>query len=206
MKKTVLIVLSYIVLIGALFISIKDNRNIEEKWKRAEANVKSYDKLLGSSKDKNAAYQLTIDQLSYANDSILKELDDTRKKLKVKDKNLKSVQYISSGFSRTDTITLNDTILKETIREQPVKIDTIVGDEWFSMRLSMSYPSTFIVTPVVKSEKNIIVHTKRETVNPPKKWWLLRLFQKKHTVLNIDVIEKNPYVTNQESRYVEIVK
>lgn len=206
MKKTVLIVLSYIVLIGALFISIKDNRNIEEKWKRAEANVKSYDKLLGSSKDKNAAYQLTIDQLSYANDSILKELDDTRKKLKVKDKNLKSVQYISSGFSRTDTITLNDTILKETVREQPVKIDTIVGDEWFSMRLSMSYPSTFIVTPVVKSEKNIIVHTKRETVNPPKKWWLLRLFQKKHTVLNIDVLEKNPYVTNQESRYVEIVK
>lgn len=51
-----------------------------------------------------------------------------------------------------------------------------------------------------------VVRSRKETVNPPKKLWLLRLFQKKHRVLNIKVIEKNPYVENSESRYVEIAK
>ncbi len=206
MKKWIIIILSYVVLIAALAAALRNNNRTEEKWKAAEANVKAYDQLLSETNDKNAAYQLTVDQLSNAKDSLLEKLDDTRKRLKVKDKNLKSVQYISSTFLRTDTITLNDTIFQETVREQPLKIDTVVGDTWFSMRLSIAYPSTFIVTPVVRSEKSIVVSTKRETVNPPKKCWLLRLFQKKHTVLNIDVIEKNPYIANQESRYVEIIR
>ena len=74
------------------------------------------------------------------------------------------------------------------------------------MHLKLKYPSTVIVNPVVKSEKHIIVSTKKETVNPPKKLWILRLFQKKHRVLHVNVIEKNPYMDNQESRYVEIIK
>jgi hypothetical protein len=56
------------------------------------------------------------------------------------------------------------------------------------------------------SKKHIAVSTRRETVNPPKKFFLLRWFQKRHTVLNVDVIEKNPYVEGQTSKYVEIIK
>ena len=62
------------------------------------------------------------------------------------------------------------------------------------------------VKPEFKSEKHIIVSTKKETVNPPKKFFLFRWLQKKHRVLHVDIVEKNPYVENQTSKYVEIIK
>ena len=201
MKKWIIVILGYAVLIGLLLISFKDKGNYEKKWKDAVSNVKAYDKLLSNSNEKNVAYKLTAEQLSYANDSILKELNDTRKKLKVKDKNLKSVQYITSTLSRVDTIILKDTIFKE-----PLKVDTIISDKWYNAKIELNYPSTIIVSPTFKSEKNIVVSTKKETVNPPKKFWLFRFFQKKHTVIKVDIIEKNPYVSNEESRYVETIK
>ena len=201
MKKWIIVILGYAVLIGLLLISFKDKGNYEKKWKDAVTNVKAYGKLLSSSNEKNVAYKLTAEQLSYANDFILKELNDTRKKLKVKDKNLKSVQYITSTLSRVDTVTLKDTIFKE-----PLKVDTIIGDKWYNAKIALSYPSTIIVSPTFKSEKNIVVSTKKETVNPPKKFWLFMIFQKKHTIIKVDVIEKNPYVSNEESRYVETIK
>lgn len=202
MKKWIIIVIAYIILIVLLFISFKQNKAYEDKWKIAESNVKAYDKLLSQTKGESTAWQLTADQLSYANDSILKELNATREKLKIKDKNLKSVQYISSTITKVDTITMKDTVFKKTV----FRSDTLLKDKWSEIELSLRYPDTVIVHPTFKSEKNIIVSTKKETVNPPKKCWLLRLFQKKHTILNVDIIEKNPYIDTQESRYVEILK
>lgn len=181
-------------------------KKMESNWVTAQANVKSYDELQSTSERKNAAFLLTIDQLSNAKDSVLRILNETRKDLKIKDKNVKSLQYVSSVFTKTDTITLSDTIFRETINNKYMTIDTIIGDQWYSTNIKMEYPSTIILKPEFKSDKNIIVHTKRETVNPPKKWWLLRLFQKKHTVLKIDVIEKNPYIQQENSRYIEIIK
>ena len=201
MKKWIIVILGYVVLIGLFLISFKDKGNYEKKWKDAVSNVKAYDKLLSNSNEKNVAYKLTAEQLSYANDSILKKLNDIRKELKVKDKNLKSVQYITSTLSRVDTITLKDTIFKE-----PLKVDTIISDKWYNAKIELNYPFTIIISPTFKSEKNIVVSTKKETVNPPKKFWLFRLFQKKHTIIKVDVIEKNPYVSNEESRYVETIK
>lgn len=96
---------------------------------------------------------------------------------------------------------------KDTIfKDKSLCMDTTLHDKWYSINLKLKYPSTTIVKPSFKSEKHIVVSTKKETVNPPRKFWILRLFQKKHKVLHVDVIEKNPYMENQESRYVEIIK
>lgn len=200
MRKWIIIVLGYVVLIGALVLVIRNSGKYEDRWKTAEANVKAYDRLLGSSEERNAAYQLTVDQLNSVNDSILKELNDTRKKLRIKDRNVKSVQYVASGFSKTDTVVVDSIVFRS------MAVDTLLGNEWYSLRLRMHYPDTVIVSPSFKSEKSIIVSTRRETVNPPKKLWILRLFQKKHTVVHVDVVEKSPYITDSESRYVEILK
>ena len=62
------------------------------------------------------------------------------------------------------------------------------------------------MSPTFKSEKYIVVSNKKETINPPKKFFLWRWFQKKHIVANIDVIEKSPYIDNKKYRYIEIIK
>ena len=200
MKKYLIIaIIILLAIIGAMWQQVEYANG---RWERAEANVKAYSMSLSKEGEKNTALQLTVDQLGYFKDSVLQKLDNTRKELKIKDKNLKALQSLSSSFSRTDTIILKDTLFKEA----SLAIDTVLGDKWYNVRLGLKYPSTIAVEPYFKSEKNIIVSSKKETVNPPKKFWLFRLFQRKHIVLHIDVVEKNPYVSNESSRYVEIVK
>ena len=200
MKKYLIItIIILLAIIGAMWQQVK---YANQKWETAEANVKAYANLANTAQGKNAALQLTVDQLGYFKDSVLQELNNTRKELKIKDKNLKALQAVSSSFTKKDTITLRDTLFKDP----SVAIDTIIGDKWYNVRLGLKYPSMVAVEPYFKSEKHIIVSSKKETVNPPKKFWLFRLFQKKHLVLHIDVVEKNPYVDNESSRYIEVIK
>lgn len=181
---------------------LSDKSSIEKKWKDAIENVKTYSELNSDLENKNRAFKVTIDQLKNSNDSIFKELDATRKKLNIKDSKVENLQYIYSTFTKVDTICLRDTIFKDTT----LNVDTLLQDQWYSIKLGLKYPSSIVVEPMFTSTKNIVVSSKKETINPPKKFFLFRWFQKKHTVLNIDVIEKNPYIKEQTSRYIEIVR
>ena len=186
----------------ALILTVKSRGKIEKRWKESTENVKSYSELFSNSENKNKGFKLTIDQLQYFNDSILRELNETREALKIKDSKLKSLQYLSSTFIKYDTLIIKDTLFKDP----QIQVDTILSDEWYSIRIGLKYPSTVTVNPMFRSVKHIVVSSRRETVNPPKKFFLFRWFQKKHTILNIDVIEKNPYMKEQNSRYIEIMK
>ena len=190
------------ILTVALILTVKSRGKIEKRWKESTENVKSYSELFSNSENKNKGFKLTIDQLQYFNDSILRELNETRESLKIKDSKLKSLQYLSSTFIKYDTLIIKDTLFKDP----QIQVDTILSDEWYSIRIGLKYPSTVTVNPMFRSVKHIVVSSKRETVNPPKKFFLFRWFQKKHTILNIDVIEKNPYMKEQNNRYIEIIK
>lgn len=201
MKWEYIIAIALLAVIGIL--GIQTVRLDKEKKLRetAENNVKAYSRDLSNAKAEQIAFKLTIDQLEYFKDSIFTELDNTRKELKVKDKELKALQYISSNFVKKDTITFHDTIFNDI----DFHVDTLIEDSWYSVQLGLHYPSLIAVKPEFKSEKHIVVFSKKETVNPPKKFFLFRLFQRKHRVLNINVVEKNPHVDNQQSKYVEII-
>ena len=198
-RYLIILIVVLLAIIGGMWEQVKYSNN---KWERAEANVKAYSALNAKADEKNIALQLTVEQLGYFKDSVLQELDKTRRQLKIKNKNLKAVQSVSSVFTKTDTVTLRDTIFKEPT----LSVDTVMGDKWYNVNIGLKYPSTITVKPYFKSEKHIIISAKRETVNPPKKFFLFRWFQRKMTVIHVDVIEKNPYVENETSRYVEIIK
>lgn len=195
-------VILLVVTMVALYFTLKSKKETEKRWKEAIANVKSYDNLFNGSKNNDIAFLLTIDQLKYSNDSIFQELNEVRRELKIKDSKLKSLQYISSNFTKSDTIILKDTVFKD----ERIDIDTLLSDEWYSINVGLRYPSSITVTPKFRSEKAVIVSAKKETVNPPKRFFLFRWFQKKHIVLHVNVIEKNPYIEDQDNRYVEIIK
>lgn len=196
------IFLGIILLLTALLFSFVRLNVITKKWKTAEANVKSYVSLLDDETTTRKALQLSVNQLEYFNDSILKKLNATREELKIKDKQLKVLHYVESDFSRTDTIEVVDTIFKSP----EIKMDTTISDKWYSLKIGLEYPSTITAKASFKSEKHIVVYTKKETVNPPKKFFLFKWFQKKHVLVNVDVVEKNPYMEEEVSRYVEIIK
>lgn len=200
MNKWLVIII--IVLAVSLVASLKQVTYSNQRWENATANVKAYESILSDKSGRIVALQLSVDQLEYFNDSVLKQLNATREELKIKDKNLKALQMIKSSFSKADTVRLTDTLYKDP----SLSLDTLLGDKWYSLKLGLHYPSMVTVEPEFKSEKHIIVSTKKETVNPPKKFFLFRWFQKKHTVVHVDIDEKNPYVNDEKSEYVEIIK
>lgn len=205
MKSYLYIGIALLGITSAIIIGILLNQRskTEKKWKDAVENTKAYSELFSNSENKNRAFKLTIDQLKNSNDSIFQELNEVRKELKVKDSKLKSLQAVSSSFSKVDTITLKD----DTVFKDPqLNIDTLLSDKWYSVKVGLKYPSTVTIEPKFLSIKYIVVSAKKETVNPPKRFFLFRWFQKKQLRVNVDVVEKNPYVQNQDNRFVEIVK
>ena len=205
MKSYLYIGIALLGITSAIIIVVLLNQRskTERKWKDAVENAKAYSELFSNSENKNRAFKLTIDQLKNSSDSIFQKLNEARKELKVKDSKLKSLQYVSSSFSKVDTITLKgDTVFKDP----QLSIDTLLSDKWYSVKVGLKYPSTVTIEPKFLSIKYIVVSAKKETVNPPKRFFLFRWFQKKQMRLNVDVVEKNPYVQNQDNRFVEIVK
>ena len=146
-------------------------------------------------------FMFHIEQLSYYSDSITDKLNAERKNLKIKDKQIVQLQYMLSKVQKVDTITLVDTIFTPT-----VDLDTTIGDKWYSLNLKLKYPSSIIVAPTFTSEKMVFMYLKKETINPPKKTWFGRLFQKKHKVMEVKVVESSPYIENKQTRFIEIVK
>ena len=188
-------------LVTTIAILGKKLSNLEQDYSYASANEKALLLKNDSNKNEIRSLQLTVEQLDYFNDSILSKLKETQTNLKIKDKNLKELQYLQTTTSKTDTVRLMDTVFVKDFY-----LDTVVGDKWVKTNLELCYPNKIVVAPEVSSEKVIIAHLKKETVNPPKKCWLGRLFQKKHKVIVVEVEEKNPYMTTKEYRHIEIVK
>lgn len=184
------------------YVLYNKNQNLKEELSISISNEKAFIAENSSLKNENRVFKFTIEQLNYYNDSILQKMNDVRKELKIKDGNLKQMQYLLSEATKKDTIVFRDTLF----REPTLDIDTLVGDKWYQMRLGLKYPSTITTEPKFVSEKYIMADYKKETINPPKKCWLLRLFQKKHKVVEVNVVEKNPYIENKQQRFIEIIE
>lgn len=195
-----------VILVSLLAISTytlyTNNQKLKEEISISMSNQKAFIAENSSLKEENRVFKFTIEQLNHYNDSILQKMNEVRKELKIKDKNLKQMQYLLSEAQKKDTIAFRDTLF----REPTLKIDTLLGDRWYQMKLGLRYPSTIITEPKFVSEKYVIVDYKKETINPPKECAIARWFQKKHKVVEVEVVEKNPYIENKQQRFIEIVE
>lgn len=190
-----------VLLVCSLIYMVHQNRTLTAKYETSIENIKAYDSQLSGLNNSNKVFKLTIDQLNYFKDSILIKMNEVRKELNIKDSKIKQMQYKLSHVEKPDSIILKDTIFVESF-----KLDTIIGDGWANTHLIMKYPNYIKFTPKFKLESFLFVESKKETVNPPKKFFLFRWFQRKHIVLNVTVKENNPYVETDEQKFVEIIK
>ena len=195
-----------VVIVGLLAISTyslyRSNTSLKEELSISKANEKAFIVENNGLKDQNRAFQFTVEQLEYFNDSLITKMNEVRKELRIKDRDLKQMQYLLSEAQKKDTIVFRDTIFRDPL----VRVDTLLGDKWYQLKLGLRYPSTIITEPKFVSEKYIIVDYRKETVDPPKKCFIARWFQKKHKVVEVEVVEKNPYIENKQQRFIEIVK
>lgn len=197
----VFILIVFIVFISDMFASSKKIRALESKLEISTTNESILLNQFDSLNSYNKELQLNIEQLKYSNNITLDKLNKVRKELNIKDKELQKLQYQLSISNKTDTIVYRDTIFKEGI-----KLDTLIKDDWYSLNLDLEYPSTIIVNPKFKSEKYVVTSLKKEIKGTPKKCWLGRIFQKKHNVVRVEVVEKSPYIETKEQVFINIIE
>lgn len=199
--KIIIAVLIVSLSIGSYILYTK-NQSLKEELSISVSNEKAFIAENSSLKEENRVFKFTVEQLNYYNDSILEKMNEVRKELKIKGDNLKQMQYLLSEATKKDTIVFRDTLFKEPTLD----IDTLIGDKWYNIRLGLKYPNLIITNPTFVSEKYIIVNKKKETINPPKKFFLFRWFQKKHWVMEVNIKEKNPYIKEINNKFVEIIE
>ena len=131
MQKIKLIIASIIacILIGlglTVYFQSQKIKQINANLSAAVINEKAYAAENSSLKERTIQFQFTVDQLNNSNDSLMQKLNETRRQLKIKDKNIKELQYIASQNQKKDSIIIqHDTIFKNP----EFKLDTLLGDE-----------------------------------------------------------------------------
>ena len=198
-----IIAVALILILGVTtYIQYNNVKELQTELSVSRANEKAFLAENSGLKDENLAFKFTIDQLNYFNDSLITKMNEVRRELNIKDKDLKQMQYLLSTARKTDTLRIKDTIFVD----KNLQIDTLVGDKWYNLRLGLQYPNIISTTPTFISEKYIVVGSRKETINPPKKCAIARWFQKKHKVVEVEIVEKNPYIENNQQRFIEIIE
>ena len=208
MKRTCIEIIVACILLFILLFCVRQCQSNLAKLEGYETNWIA----LSNENNKNAksskAYELKISQMKYINDSLMNAMDSVRKSLNIKDKNTKGLGYVKS------TILIHDTVLVNRIRDgdNSISIDTTINKKWYQIQLDYrgskcnECKDTLIVSPKVTSEKYVVISTQKEYVDTPKKFWIQRIFQKKDEVIDVKVVETNPYIYSNENRFVKVIK
>lgn len=139
-------------------------QHLEEELVVASNNNKAYEAENSSLNDRIIEFQLSASQLNASNDSLITKLNDIRRQLKIKDKQIDRLQYLASINQKSDTIIVRDTIFREG-----VAIDTTIGDAWSHLKLHAEFPNKISADYSFKNSTAIITHMSRVTIDPPKK-------------------------------------
>ena len=206
--KYIVKTLVVVAILALIIIGVRRCKSTEDKLEGYETNWIA----LSNENNKNAKssklYEFKLSQLKYINDSLMNAMDSVRKSLNIKDKNTKGLGYVKS------TILIHDTVLVNRIRDgdKTISIDTTINKKWYQIQLDYrgskcnECKDTLIVSPKVTSEKYVVISTQKEYVDTPKKFWIQRIFQKKDEVIDVKVVETNPYIYSNENRFVKVIK
>ena len=190
-----------LLVVGGITYLCSELSKYKELYNKELTNVKAYQSENNNLKNQSIAHLMTIDQLISSRDSTDIALKEALKKLNIKPKNVVSAGSVTSNMEKRDSIFLKDTVFIKNL-----ELDTLIGDKWYKAQVGLHYPSRIDLAVSVQSVKHIVVHNRRETVNPPKKFWLFRLFQRKHTIQEVVVDEENPHIEAGSQRFINIVK
>lgn len=191
-----------LVLLCGIFVLNSRLKKYKQSYNTEYTNRKALESERDSLSENTELLKYSVQDIKSSNDSLTKALYAANKKLKLKDKSLKQMQYMLSTATRTDSLIYRDTLFMH----ESIHIDTTLGNKWIQTRLILEYPSTIKVSPRVVSEKMVFMNEVKKIDGKPSKIFFIRWFQKKYRTVEVDIIENNPYIINDRSKFIEIIK
>lgn len=202
MKKIIIILSIVLGLCITIFLMYERIRQLNQELSISQNNTKALLVENCNLDSTSRTLKLTVDHLERSNDSISKVLLNTMKKNHVNQKKISQLQYMLETNFRIDTVSFRDTLFVNNIH-----VDTCIANSpWYVMNLQLDYPNSIIVNPEFTNEYVTVFSYKKETINPPKKFFLWRWFQRKHIVTEVKIVNNNPYSSIDTTRFIDIIK
>jgi phage anti-repressor protein len=195
-----------VLLVGTVIYLAKALKDTQTNLEDAKITIKSLNVGVQQYKNKDSTwnYRLINERQSAvaikeSKDSIIVKLREQLDAAGVKLNNALALGYVKTSITV-------DTVIKYIPSKE--KDSTTILD--FSKRPYIT--NTVTITPqtasnklIVTNEQFILTNGRRETVDPRKKFFLWRWFQKRHWVLYQDIHNSNPYILTDNAKFITIV-
>ena len=184
-------------LIATIFIQHNQLQEKNAELNRATSNVRAYQDLVSNNQERNRTLQLTIEELNHSNDSLLLQLKQTQKELKIKDKNLTDASVINTEIKDS---------VKTVIKEKLIDFDKELKLNDLTTIIVSRKDSILTAKIDIKNQQTIFVTENKEYKNTYKNW-LVRFFHfdfKKIYIKNYQIVNSNPLIKVTDTRVIEI--
>lgn len=186
-------------LIATIFVQHNQLQKKDTEINRITSNVRTYQDIVSNNQNNNRTLQLTIEELNHSNDSLLLQLKQTQKELKIKDKNLTDASVINTEIKDSvKTVIKKEAIdFKEELKLNP--LTTIIVERKDS-----------ILTAKIdlKNQQTILIYKKKEYKNFYKSSWV-RFWHfdwKRIETKEYQIVNTNPLIKVTGTRIVEVPK
>lgn len=186
-------------LIATIFIQHNQLQEKNVELNRATSNVRAYQNLVSNNQERNRTLQLTIEELNHSNDSLLLQLKQTQKELKIKDKNLTDASVINTEIKDS---------VKTVIKKEAVDFEEELRLNPLTTIIVRRKDSILTAKIDLKNQQTILIYKKKEYKNFYKNGWVRfwhfdwrRIETKEYQIVNT-----NPLIKVTGTRIVEVPK
>lgn len=197
LRSLILILLLYFGL-SSLYYSSKVKR-LDKELSIALNNSRQYESLLNQNKNDNRVLQLTINDFKNSNDSLINVIDNQRKKLSIKDKELEKAMSVKTVLR--DTITQIIPVKEKNflVELKPNQLTTIKIQRVDSM---------LICIPEIYNTQDLFIYSRKEYRNKRKNFFdrLIHFDFKKDKIERYQIINTNNLIQVEDTRIINISK
>lgn len=191
------VVISIICLLtAAIFVLSSQLKNKNEEINRLSNNIQAYEQIVSNKEENNRVLQLTINELNNSKDSLIQQVNEVKKELKVKDKNLKQVQVINTVIKDTITkVITRDRDFSETLKLNPLTT------------IKVNRTDSILTAKIdIQNQQILFVEEKKVYKNKYKNGWV-RFWHfdwKKIRIRQYQIENSNPLIKVTDTRIVEL--
>ncbi len=198
LSPTLILIILVCLLCAAEYVTFQAYLGKAEQVKIDQANEKAYTDSLQTTRD---AHGREVAE-KYALQKTVTDLKDNRDDLRIllKDRDLK----LKNVLATTTIVTKIDTFLKVQ-RSPKDSTYTFKFNPEFIVKVGVESDSAWC-KPYLTNQQDLVFGSKRETIRPPKSFFLWRLFQKKHTVVKVIVRNSNEAISTNKIDATFIIK
>lgn len=186
-------------LIATVSIQYNQLQRKNREINRMESNIRAYEQIAVNKAKVNHVLQLTIQELNYSKDSLITTLNEQKKKLKIKDKNLTTAAVINTEVKDSIKTVIKHKLIdfNEELKLNP--LTTVIVNRKDSILSAKLH---------ILNQQTLFVEDKKEYKNRYKNFFsrLLHFDWKRIRVKKYTIVNSNPLIVVTDTRVVEVAR